>query len=176
MSFVGLDKVYYAPFTGLTDNVPTYGTPVRLAGAITANLTIERNQANNYGDNILMEYIDKFKRGTISLDSVGLSIVNIAALTGSVIDENGLLVYSTEDTAPYVALGYRAEMGNGFHRLTWIYKVKFGIAAENLQTSGENAAFQNPNIDGVILAPEFTDSRGKHVWRTKELCKNKLCI
>jgi hypothetical protein len=51
MATIGLDKLYYAPITEApTTGDETYGTPVMLAKAISAELSVELAEATLYAD------------------------------------------------------------------------------------------------------------------------------
>ena len=44
MATIGLDKLYYAKITEDADGFETYSTPVQLAKAMTADLSVELNK------------------------------------------------------------------------------------------------------------------------------------
>ena len=48
MATIGLDKLYYSPITEDSNGNETYGTPVQLAKAISAELSVELNEAILY--------------------------------------------------------------------------------------------------------------------------------
>ena len=68
MATIGLDKLYYAtvteaPITGHE----TYDTPVMLAKAISAELSIELAEATLWADDGAAEIIKEFKNGKLTL-------------------------------------------------------------------------------------------------------------
>ena len=67
MATIGLDKLYYAPITEDEHGEETYGTPKVLAKAMTADLTVELNEATLYADDGAAEVVKEFKAGTLSL-------------------------------------------------------------------------------------------------------------
>ena len=67
MATIGLDKLFYATITEDKDGNETYGTPVQLAKAISADLSIELNEATLYADDGQAESVKEFKSGTLSL-------------------------------------------------------------------------------------------------------------
>ena len=73
MATIGLDKLVYAPITEDKNGNETYGTPVQLAKAISAELSIELNEAILFADDGQSETVKEFKSGTISL----LSLIHI---------------------------------------------------------------------------------------------------
>ena len=48
----GLSNVYYAPITATADGVPTYGTPVRIPGAVSLSFSASGSSDAFYADNI----------------------------------------------------------------------------------------------------------------------------
>ena len=73
MATIGLDKLYYAKITEDENGNETYGTPSQLAKAISADLSVELNEATLYADDGQAEIVREFKSGTISLsvDDIG---------------------------------------------------------------------------------------------------------
>lgn len=67
MATIGLDKLYYAPITEDEQGEETYGTPQVLAKAMTADLSVELNEATLYADDGASEVVKEFKAGTLSL-------------------------------------------------------------------------------------------------------------
>jgi hypothetical protein len=48
MATIGLDSLFYAPVTEATGGIETYGTPVKLAKAISVELSVELAEAVLY--------------------------------------------------------------------------------------------------------------------------------
>lgn len=111
--------------------------------------------------------VKEFKTGTITLgvDEIGTSVA--AALTGAVVDENKVLISSSEDVINPVAVGFRAKKANGKYRYFWIYRVKFGIPSTSLETKGDSINFQTPSIEGTILPRNKANDNGKHPWKAE---------
>ncbi len=86
MATIGLDKLYYAKITEAADGSKTYGIPSSLAKAISAELSVEINEATLYADDGAAEVVKEFKSGTLTLgiDEIGTTIAN--DLTGAEID------------------------------------------------------------------------------------------
>ena len=167
MATIGLDKLYYAPITENDLGEETYGTPKVLAKAMTADLSVELNEATLYADDGASEVVKEFKAGTLSLgiDDIGASVAS--DLTGSTIDTNGVVISASEDGGDPVAVGFRAKKSNGKYRYYWLYRVKFGIPATNLATKGDSITFSTPTIEGTIMRRNKEDSFGKHPWKAE---------
>jgi phi13 family phage major tail protein len=167
MATIGLDKLYYAKITEDDSGNETYGTPDVLAKAMTADLTVELNEATLYADDGAAEVVKEFKSGTLSLgiDEIGSSVAS--DLTGATIDKNGVIISTGEDGGDPVAVGFRAKKSNGKYKYYWLYRVKFGIPATNLTTKGDSITFSTPTIEGTILRRNKVDGVGKHPWKAE---------
>lgn len=167
MATIGLDKLYYAKITEDENGNETYATPVQLAKAMNADLSVELAEATLYADDGAAEIVKEFKNGTLSLgvDDVGASVAS--DLTGATIDANGVVVSTSEDGGDPVAVGFRAKKSNGKYKYYWLYRVKFGIPATNLATKGDSITFSTPTIEGTILRRNKLDGNGKHPWKAE---------
>ena len=167
MATIGLDKLYYAKITEDENGNETYATPVQLAKAMNADLSVELAEATLYADDGAAEIVKEFKNGTLSLgvDDVGASVAS--DLTGATIDANGVVVSTSEDGGDPVAVGFRAKKSNGKYKYYWLYRVKFGIPATNLATKGDSITFSTPTIEGTVLTRNKADVSGKHPWKAE---------
>jgi phi13 family phage major tail protein len=167
MATIGLDRLYYAKINEESNGDETYDTPEPLAKAITAELSVELAEATLYADDGAAEIIKEFKNGTLSLgiDDIGTAIAS--DLTGATIDDNKVLISSSEDGGDPVAIGFRAKKANGKYRYFWLYRVKFGIPATNLTTKGDSITFSTPTIEGTVLRRNKLDGQGKHPWKAE---------
>ena len=170
MATIGLDRLYYAPITEapITGD-ETYGTPVMLAKAISAELSVELAEATLYADDGAAEVVKEFKNGklTLGVDGIGRSVA--AVLTGSTVDENGVLISASEDGGAPVAVGFRAKKANGKYRYFWLYRVKFGAPSTNLATKGDSITFNTPTIEGIVLRRNKTaaGNNNLHPWKAE---------
>jgi len=167
MATIGLDKLFYAPITEDESGNETYGTPVQLAKAISADLTVELNEATLFADDGAAEIVKEFKSGTLSLGVDDIGAAAAQSLTGVTVDTNGVIISASEDGGDPVAIGFRAKMANGKYRYYWLYRVKFGIPATNLATKGDSITFSTPTIEGTVLRRNKVDGNGKHPWKAE---------
>lgn len=167
MATIGLDKLYYAKITEDQDGNETYETPVQLAKAMTAELSVELAEATLYADDGASEIVKEFQTGilTLGVDDLGGSVAS--DLTGAIIDNNGVVISAAEDGGTPVAVGFRAKKSNGKYRYFWLYRVKFGIPTAELATKGESVTFSTPTIEGTILRRNKVDGKGKHPWKAE---------
>ena len=167
MATIGLDMLHYAKITEDEQGNETYGTPQKLAKAMSADLSVELAEATLYADDGAAEIVKEFKSGTLSLgvDDIGASVAS--DLTGATIDQNGVVISTGEDGGEPVAIGFRAKKSNGKYKYFWLYKVKFGIPATALATKGDSITFSTPTIEGTILRRNKLDGANKHPWKAE---------
>ena len=167
MATIGLDMLHFAKITEDENGEETYGTPEKLAKAISADLSVELVEAILYADDGIAEIVKEFGNGTLSLgiDDIGSAVAS--TLTGATIDSNGVVISASEDGGEPVAIGFRAKKANGKYKYFWLYKVKFGIPATNLATKGESITFSTPTIEGTIMRRNKVDGRNKHPWKAE---------
>ena len=167
MATIGLDKPYFSIITEDANGQETYGEPEVIAKAIQADLTVNTSTATLYADDGADETVDEFVNGKLSMGLNDIVSTVAAKMLGARVDSNGALVTSTEDVAPYVAVGFRARKANGKYRYFWLYRVKFGVPSTNLATKGESITFQTPTIEGTVMRRNKPDTQGKHPWKTE---------
>lgn len=167
MATIGLDRLYYAKITEAANGDETYGAPLMLAKAISAELSVELAEATLYADDGAAEIIKEFKNGKLSLGVDDIGRTAAEELTGAAADENGVLVSASEDGGKPVAIGFRAKKANGKYRYFWLYRVKFGVPNTNLATKGDSITFSTPTIEGTISRRNKLDGNGNHPWKAE---------
>lgn len=174
MPTIGLDNLYYAKITEATSTTSSavegdesYGTPIKLAKAISVDLSIELAEAILYADDGPAYAAKEFKGGKITLNIDDIGTQKAADLTGSAIDENGALISESEDVGSPVAVGFRSKLPDGKYRYFWLYRVLFGTPNIELETKGENIVFKTPTIEGTIMRRNKVDDKGKHPWKAE---------
>lgn len=167
MATIGLDRLYYAKITENENGEEIYDTPVPLAKAITAELSVELAEATLYADDGAAEVVKEFQSGTLTLGVADIGVDAAEVLTGAALDDNKVLISTSEDGGAPVAIGFRAKKANGKYRYFWLYRVKFGIPATNLQTKGDSITFSTPTIEGTVMRRNKPDGQGKHPWKAE---------
>ena len=167
MATIGLDRLYYAKITEDVLGEETYGTPKQLAKAIKADLSVELAEAVLYADDGAAEVVKEFKSGKLSLEINDIGATAAEDLTGAKLDDNKVLISSSEDGGEPVAIGFRAKKANGKYRYFWLFRVKFGVPETNLQTKGDNITFQSPTIEGTVMRRNKLDGQGSHPWKAE---------
>lgn len=167
MATIGLDKLYYATITEDASGNETYGTPLQLAKAMTAELSVELAEATLYADDGPAEIVKEFKTGTLALGIDDIGVAAAEDLTGAKLDDNHVVISASEDGGSPVAVGFRAKKANGKYRYFWLYRVVFGIPATNLATKGDAITFSTPTIEGTVLRRNKIDANNKHPWKSE---------
>ena len=154
MATIGLRDLYRAPITIGTSGAEEYGTPVRMAKAISAELSVEVD-----------EVVKEFVSGEITLNVNDLLPADLAALLGQKQDTDKVVYGSDSDEAPYTAIGFRAKKAGGTYKYIWLYKVKFAIPDENYTTKGDSIEFTTPEIVGQFI------KRSDGLWKAEHVAE-----
>ena len=157
MAMIGMRHVVAAPFGTHTDgSEPTYSAGFDVGGAISANLTKNRN---TNGDLYYDDALGESDQGLISL-SLELGIDD---LSEEVMDKMGLMkavstgsplvttYYETSANPTALGLGYmrvRSKKKVVTYQAIWIYKMQFTLDSEQAQTKGESVQWQTPTVNG----------------------------
>lgn len=167
MSTIGLDSLYYAKITEGTNGDETYSSLIKLAKAMTTELSVELAEATLFADDRASEIVKEFKSGTISLGIDDIGVTAAQDLTGAKIDNNHVVVSTSDDSCEPVAIGFRAKKSNGKYRYYWLYRVKFGIPGASLQTKGDSITFSTPTIEGTVMRRNKVDGLNNHPWKSE---------
>ncbi|MEJ8546630.1 major tail protein [Brevibacillus borstelensis] len=147
---VGLNDVHYA----IMKDDETYEIPKKLAGAIQAKISPKSNKETLYADDQAYEVATSLGDIELELNVADIPSEVLRDLLGHTINADGVLIKSSEDNAPYVALGFRSKKSNGKYRYTWIYKGKFQPEDQEFATKEDKPKFQTPTISGTFLPRE----------------------
>jgi phi13 family phage major tail protein len=161
MATIGLRDVHYAKMLTDTSAGATYNAPIKIRGAISANVNPNSSSSTLFADD--GPYDSAATLGEISLE---LNLADIppaisAALLGHTY-QNGMLTKRSSDVPPYVAIGYRSLKSNGHYRYTWLYKGKFTDGETANATKGDSIEYQTPTITGAFVKRDYDDA-----WQTE---------
>ena len=156
MAKIGLSSLYYSKLTEASNGSPSYDGAKTLGKAVSASVSITNNSATLYADNVLAESDTSFQSGTITLgvdedgDTVFADLLGHTITTGT---GGGVVTKSTDDVAPYVAVGRvitKMVSGVYYYKAEVLLKVKFGEPSQDDTTKGESIEFSTPEIEGTI--------------------------
>src|SRR5690625_5448773 len=142
MATIGLRDVYFAPILNDSKEETTYDTPIRIGGAMQANIQPQFNTADLRADDGVVATAEARGVTTVSVGVDELSKEAQAVIFGKNINADGVLVDSQDDRPPYGALMFRSEKANNAYRYVVLYKGKFSLPEEDYETKQETPAFQ----------------------------------
>lgn len=145
----------------------TYGTPMSMGEAMTANLELKFAEGRLYAESALSEYMKKVTGLTISQgvkyipDETQQLLFKAYKLSRTPSGGSGAAVQSMafgrKSTGRYVGTGFYApDMVDGVEKFTaiFVHKALFGPPSRTLQTMGENITFNTPTTSGEALVDE----------------------
>lgn len=159
---------------------PAYKTPTKtgvIGKAVTANITVNSNDAKLYGDDTVAESDTSWRDGTIALTTTDLPSTALADLLGHTTDVGGETVYNIDDVAQDVMFGfYGVSKVNGVqkYRAVILTRVKFKEPNDNNATKGENVAFQTHDLEGLIMADAEGNWKKEQTFETATLAKEYI--
>ena len=152
MAQIGLTELYYALLdTDPLAGTPTYQAPVRIVGAITANINPNASSATLFADDGPFDTASTLGDIELSLNVAELSQAIQAVLLGHTL-AGGILKRASGDTPPWLAIGFKSLKSNGSYRYTWLNKGKFSANEQANETKGDTVNFQTPTIIGNFVS------------------------
>ena len=136
----------------------SYDTVNPLAKVMTVEVTPSQATGVLYGDGAQQENIAKLTGIAVKIEANKIAIEDRAAILGHKY-QNGVIVKSASDEAPYIAVGYEVEGTNGCNEYVWLLK---GRAQEinssakqqddkiNFSTDTFNVNFIPRDFDGYL--------------------------
>lgn len=149
MAQIGLRHFKYSPI----DENGKYTGVNEMVGAIKATPTLNVAEADLYADDTVVESASEVTKGSLSLTVADDDDTIFAPLLGHNTTEDGEVLKSSDDVAPYVGFGrVLVKMVNGVrkYKAEFYLKVKFKPFANDSETKGESIAFQTPTVEGTI--------------------------
>jgi phi13 family phage major tail protein len=150
MPVVGLRDFHVAIMSG--DG--TYEVPAKIAPAISANITPNFNITTLYGDDQAVAVAEALGDIDVELNITDLTPDDYALILGKTKNTDGVVEDSTEDIAPYLALGFKLPKESGGFRHYWYYKGKFNPPSVSHNTKAGTPEFQTATISGKFMARE----------------------
>lgn len=153
MAQIGLRNFYYALMTkeDTATTAATYGTPKRVAGINSIEISPTVNTATLYGDDIALATASSLGEISVTIDVADLPLEDLAALLGHKV-EDGVMVSKGSDSAPYCAIAFESEKHNGEIRYVKLLKGKFTESQETINTRGDSIEYQVPQITATFVA------------------------
>ena len=157
MATIGLRDVYYAILkTDPVSGVATYDTPVRMVGAISANVNPNTSSSTLFADDGPYDAATTLGEISLELNMADIDVQTQAVLLGHKV-EDGVLKKKGADVPPWVAIGFRTLKSNGKYRYYWLNKGKFSEGEDDLATKGDSVEFKTPKITGKFVKRDSDD-------------------
>lgn len=173
MAKIGMRYPVYRKMTITTDDsgneTITYGDKKVMGKAVSSNVSVNYTEATLYGDDGVAETVRVFADGTLTIVTDDLEDEVEEDLLGATIDENGDIINSSDDNAPWVEIGYilvRMRHNVTQYRGVIYPKVQFVIPSEDYQTKGESITFGTPSMSGTMATDEKGRWRRRCKWKT----------
>lgn len=149
--FIGLEQFHCAEL--LTDeagSTATYGDIIHIPELISINIQPQNQDASLYADNQSVETVNYVREVQLTIELAQLPLEYRAFLLGHKM-QDGVMVISKDDVAPYVGISFVTNKSNGSKRYVRFAKVKFSEPDDNPRTKGENIEFNTPSISAKAI-------------------------
>ncbi|WP_446898844.1 major tail protein [Clostridium sp. LBM24168] len=156
---IGVENLVYAI---LTDEVAAvYDKPALISPAINVKINPKSNSDTLYADNRAVETATSLGEIDVEIETQDLPLEVQAELLGHKIDSTTKVMCSdVQDSAPYVAVGFKIKKANGKYRYVWLLKGKFSEPEEEHSSQEDKTKFQTPKIKGTFVTR--TDGKWKY--------------
>lgn len=150
MAIAGLEKLYYAKITKDDNTGVTFGTPVYLPGIKEIKVSPKVSTEKLYAENKLWEQSTSLDDIEVSINLADLTNAQLADLLGHKLAEEGGIIASDTDEAPYIALLYVANKSNGKKRYGVLYKGKMELPDDSSKGKEGKTDFQTPEVKSTF--------------------------
>lgn len=134
--------------TGATYDTEYKHVPGLIEVAMTAQVTSDQLGAD---DNPVYEQLISYDGYEVSITMAALGTEVTSYLLGTTIDAHGVEIENANDSAPYVAMGFKALRSDGSYDYIWLYKGKFGPSDTTYHTKEQgNVNWQTPSLSGTF--------------------------
>lgn len=175
MAAFGAKYIKFAPIkTEPATGMPTYDEPVLLGELVKAELTINLASGEIYGDDKLVEKLEEFSSGSISVEVTDMTDEVESKVFGSAYDSEKGLVDNTSDTIPYGGLGYCKVLvrnGKKMYRAIFYPKTKGAQGTDSANTKGSSITLASTPVNFTVHEPNDGDWRHRKTFDTEAEAK-----
>ena len=162
---VGVDSCHYALLTtDLTGSI-AYETPVAIPGLVSISAKANNSEETLYADNGPYATNSAFGGIDLEIEIAETTLELYATLTGATYS-GGQLYQSSADTAPYIALMFRALKSDGNYRYFALLKGKLTPADEDFATKTEKTTYQTVKFSGTFINRTYVEVTGDIAGKT----------
>ncbi|MGX8795437.1 major tail protein [Fusibacter sp. JL298sf-3] len=157
---IGLKNIHVAPLESDTLEQVAYGAIRKIAPAMAVNINPNVSETEVYGDDQLQETFSTLGKIEVEIEVNALTMEERAFFLGGKI-EDGVLIESKDDVAPYVAMAFESLKGNGKKRFVWLTKGKASMPGEEYATKKEGVDPKTPKLK-ITFMPRVYDGNWKY--------------
>ena len=170
MAYIGMRNPKFWPISSRVDgSAITYGNPVEIGPAVSANVTLDTADNPDYGDDVIIDNDKGINGYSIALETNDVSKEARAACLGWVPVQNTatppvVTHYSvTDDKPPEGGLSYiRVKLFKGTRKYEafFFHALQFSDGGENASTKQKQITWNHPTMNATGLGV-YIDSTGK---------------
>lgn len=152
----GLSNVHYAPIT-FNQGVATYGTPVKIPGAVSISLSVEGSEPNTFWADNIAYYIQAGANGGYS-GTITMAIIPDTfkvAVLGEVVDDNGMQVELANADTHNFALMYEVN-GDADKKRYCFFNCTASRVANGANTTSDSTDPDTQELEFSAIGTDFT--------------------
>lgn len=175
-SIVGLQNGHIALLTSDDDLGAVYGAPERFAPLVNATVTTNVETSTQFSDNAAQETASAIGVTEVTLEAKDIPNSMLAKINGLTKNSDGVLEFTSDYNAPYLALLFEGTKANGAKRMVALLKGKANIPEDAYETQGEGApVFQSKTITFTFVSRNY-DKKFKFVVDSDDEGVNQAVI
>ena len=147
---VGLKDFHIAILKKDDETGVDYEVPIKAAPIVKAKINPKSSTLKIPADDGTYEIIEAFDDVDVEIEVADFPLKMQAMVLGHKL-QNGVMIENANDTAPYVAIGFKSKKSNGKYRYLWLLKGKFAIFADEYETQGDKPKPQSPKLKGTFV-------------------------
>jgi phi13 family phage major tail protein len=149
-AIINAKNVVYAKM--VDETAKTYDTPVSISPLMTIKADTATSNDTLYGDGSPQESTTTTGSTTIEMKINDLPATVHSVLLGHALDATtGVMTEDEDDKAPYVALGWELEKGDGTSVFFWYLKGKFEEPAVDASQKEDKVTYSTPTLKGTFV-------------------------
>lgn len=151
----GLSNVYYAPIT-TSGNTESYGTPVRIPGAVSLSLSLEGSDPSTFWADNIAYYVQAGANGGYS-GTLTMAIVPDTfkvAILGEVVDDNGMQVELADADQKSFALMYEVS-GDADKKRYCFFNCTASRIAAGANTTSDSTDPDTQDLEFTAIGKDF---------------------
>lgn len=160
MARVGIEKLFYSILTKDDTTTLTYGVPVYLPGVKEITVNPKQNTEKIYAENKVWEQDTSLESIEVGINLADLTNAEKAKLLGHTLAAEGGIFAGGKDSAPYIALLYKANLSGGGYRYQVLYKGKLGLPQDSVKGEEGKKDYQTEEMSGI-----FQTTKKNGMWK-----------